>query len=56
MGSAKDRDAPTAATTWEVVHPETGNVVTEYDTEQEARDAAEWYERTYGRKLTVRCV
>ena len=38
---------------WEVIHPETGNTVSAYDTEREARDAARWYGETYGRNLAV---
>lgn len=33
---------------WVVIESYTGKVVAEYDTRQEAEDAAEWYQKTYG--------
>jgi hypothetical protein len=47
-------DCKLAEFPWKLVNPSTGNVVGDYDTEADARDAAAWYEQSYGKTLDVR--
>ena len=51
--STQGRDAA-CGSEFAVIHPETGNEVSRYDTKAEADDAVRWYGETYGRNLQVR--